>query len=723
MAMKIRWFLFTAVLFSIYVHAEDKMLPAPDPLALEASWWSYYSADEKIDKVELLARIDRTHKRLLQTLKGLNNRQLELLTPMVKKIHEGLKQYSSLTEASASDVLTIPPAAEKYSLEEALKRFQLWRKLNHELDLERDDLAWQRAQLTLQRKRQSQRRSDYLGLPASDPQRLTQGIMLMSSRVSLELATLQNKRRETKLKDATIQVQRLHDELDIIHQRLISAADDKQTWQKQQSSAKAMVESMRQQAGVPVSEQSPDTPVGSANIKRLLLKSAAIDVQISVHELAAMRYQMIGDLAQLVSESKTDPQATESLLSITKQFIDLKQSINEQKQSWYSLVVQARRFASAQISNNDRADQVLSEAYKQLLKQADDNDRLLRELDLEQDTGDFLLQLIQAKVKDTAGLFKGWQIGAETWIVKSWDQLGEWLNATLFEISEAPVTTMGLFRVLLIITIAWFISRVFRRGLDRLGQRKDGVSASSLYTLGRVIHYVILVVGVIIGLSSIGIDFTKFALFASALGVGIGFGLQNLISNFVAGLMILFEKSLKVGDFVELASGLTGEVKEINMRSTLITTNDNVDILVPNSEFVNNQVTNWTLRDTIRRIHVPFGVAYGTDKELVKKAVLEAAYAINWTLDDNRKSRQPQIWFVEFGDSSLNFELVVWLKADAVKRPGAVKAAYLWEIDTKLKQYGIEIPFPQRDLHLRSVFGQKDEAGLSLISKQNEPGP
>ena len=188
--------------------------------------------------------------------------------------------------------------------------------------------------------------------------------------------------------------------------------------------------------------------------------------------------------------------------------------------------------------------------------------------------------------------------------------------------------------------------------------------------------------------------------------------------NFVSGLIILFEKSLKVGDFVELSSGLAGEVKEINMRGTLITTNDNIDIIVPNSDFVNNQVTNWTLRETYRRIHVPFGVAYGTDKDLVKQAALEAADEVKWTLSDD-VNRKPQVWLVQFGDSSLNFELVVWLQAEAVKRPGAVQAAYLWEIDTKLKEHGIEIPFPQRDLHLRSVFGQKDEADWLLMGRQN----
>ena len=248
---------------------------------------------------------------------------------------------------------------------------------------------------------------------------------------------------------------------------------------------------------------------------------------------------------------------------------------------------------------------------------------------------------------------------------------------------------------------------MLRRALQRIGARRESLNQGSIYTLGRILHYVILAIGIIIALSSIGIDFTKFALFASALGVGIGFGLQTLVSNFVAGLIILFEKSLKIGDFVELESGVTGEVREINMRSTLITTNDNIDIVVPNSEFVNGRVTNWTMREVYRRVHIPFGVAYGTDKELVKKAALEAAADVPVTLSGHKR-REPQIWFVEFGDSSLNFELVAWLKPDAVKSPGAVHAQYLWEIDNKLRKYDIEVPFPQRDLHVRSVMGKRN---------------
>jgi potassium-dependent mechanosensitive channel len=146
---------------------------------------------------------------------------------------------------------------------------------------------------------------------------------------------------------------------------------------------------------------------------------------------------------------------------------------------------------------------------------------------------------------------------------------------------------------------------------------------------------------------------------------------------------------------------VTGEVKEINTRATLISTNDRVDVLVPNSEFINGTVTNWSLREKHIRTRIPFGVAYGTDKELVKKAALEAASLLLHELK-GRHAKPAEVWLVGFGESSLNFELVLWLQPEAVKRPRNVLAAYNWELETALAKYGIEIPFPQRDLHIKS---------------------
>ena len=282
------------------------------------------------------------------------------------------------------------------------------------------------------------------------------------------------------------------------------------------------------------------------------------------------------------------------------------------------------------------------------------------------------------------------------------------LNYSLFEVGEAAITLGGVLRVLGILLAAWFASKWLRLGQDRYGKRRPEVSRPALYAAGRVLHYLLIAIGISLALSAIGLDLTKIAFFASALGVGIGFGLQGVVNNFFSGLILLFERSLKIGDFVELESGVTGEVTDISIRATRITTNDNIDILVPNSEFVNGRVTSWTLRETARRIKVKFGVAYGSDKELVKKAALEAAEAVPFTLA-NEGPRRSQVWLVNFGDSSLDFQLVVWLTADAVKRPGAVQAAYYWALEDALLKYGINIPFPQRDLHIRSVFDASGE--------------
>lgn len=262
------------------------------------------------------------------------------------------------------------------------------------------------------------------------------------------------------------------------------------------------------------------------------------------------------------------------------------------------------------------------------------------------------------------------------------------------QLSLLDAIKAGVFAVVLI----WAAALVARVVESRV-RSSNRMTPSVRGLFGQLIRIAIIGAAVVFALGIVGINLTAFAVFTGALGVGIGFGLQSIFSNFVAGILIIIEKTLKVGDFVDLESGVRGEVREINIRSTLITTNDNIDVLVPNSEFINNRVTNWTLRETLRRIHVPFGVAYGTDKDLVKKAVLEAAAEVPHTLK-TRRDRSADVWLVNFGDSSLDFELVVWLTDEAAKRPARVHADYCWAIETALNEYDIVIPFPQRDLHI-----------------------
>lgn len=272
----------------------------------------------------------------------------------------------------------------------------------------------------------------------------------------------------------------------------------------------------------------------------------------------------------------------------------------------------------------------------------------------------------------------------------------------LMQLGEVALTPGKLTLAVLVLLLAWLVSAVLRRGLHRVEAHSlDANRRAAIYAVGRMVHYVALLVGAILALELIGVPASRFAVFAGALGVGLGFGLQSIFNNFVSGLILLFDRSLKVGDFVELESGVHGEVRDIHIRSTRIVTNDNLDILVPNSEFVSGRVVNWTHRDVSRRMRIPFGVAYGTDKERVKQAALEAAAEVPFTLE-LEGHHAPQVWLAGFGASSLDFELVVWLNAEATKRPGSVRAAYNWALESALSRYQIEIPFPQRDLHIRS---------------------
>jgi small-conductance mechanosensitive channel len=300
-----------------------------------------------------------------------------------------------------------------------------------------------------------------------------------------------------------------------------------------------------------------------------------------------------------------------------------------------------------------------------------------------------------------------------------WHEIGEVLGFPLIS-TKGPngieVTVGTLLAGLVVLVVLWGVTRAVRRAFMRYESRHDTANRAVIYTVSRITHYLLLVVGVLIALTVAGVPMRNFGLFIGALGVGLGFGLQAIFNNFVSGLIILFERSLKVGDFVELASGLHGEVRDIQIRYTRVTTNDNIDVLVPNSEFVNKQVINWTLREASRRLHVKFGVAYGSDKELVKKAGLEAAAAVPFTLAQDGK-RRPQVWLTGFGDSSLDFELVIWLTAEATKRPAGVTAAYNWALHNALQKYAIEIPFPQRDLHLRSWFGLEGEDAIAAMAR------
>ena len=275
---------------------------------------------------------------------------------------------------------------------------------------------------------------------------------------------------------------------------------------------------------------------------------------------------------------------------------------------------------------------------------------------------------------------------AESWL----DRLSE----PLFVISGTPVTIASIISFFVFVVLAYIVSKLLQRSL-RPVYRRRAVDEGIQYALNRLLHYAILALGVYLALDNLGVSVTGLAALGAILGVGIGFGLQNIAQNFVSGLILLLERPVKRGDFVEVGD-TRGTVQEIHARATVVTTLDNVDIVVPNGQFITEPVINSTFHNRRLRVRIDVGVAYGTDTESVRQVLERVAAEHPKVLEDP----EPNVRFEDFGDSSLDFALLVWLP-DPLLEP-QVSSDLRFAIDRAFREAEIEIPFPQRDLHFKS---------------------
>ena len=243
---------------------------------------------------------------------------------------------------------------------------------------------------------------------------------------------------------------------------------------------------------------------------------------------------------------------------------------------------------------------------------------------------------------------------------------------------------------------SFFMSWIVQKLLTDEVLARRRVETGARISIARLVHYVLIFGGFLLALLALGFDFTKLTIILSALGVGIGFGLQSVVNNFVSGLILLFERPVRVGDFIEVGEKWA-EIKKIGLRATTVQTFDQSDMIIPNADLVHNTVTNWTLSTRRVRITIPVGVAYGSDVSLVMETLIACANASS----NVAKTPAPQVLFLSFGDSSLYFELRAWI-THAEKRLD-VKSELHQEIDRSFREAKIEIAFPQQDLHLRSV--------------------
>ena len=269
-------------------------------------------------------------------------------------------------------------------------------------------------------------------------------------------------------------------------------------------------------------------------------------------------------------------------------------------------------------------------------------------------------------------------------------------NRTLFQIgdSEISIGTIVIFFASFYLLVV--VSKNVRLILLNKILAKSKLKKSFRESIANGVRITMMLIGTIIIIQAVGIDLSALSLLAGALGVGIGFGFQKVTDNLISGLTILVEEPIKVGDRVEVGE-VSGDIVNISLRATTIVTNDNISIIVPNSEFISSQVINWSHNNRIIRFRLPVGVSYDEDPEIIKKLLLEVA-------DENPNVQQepkPKVFFEKFGDSSLDFKLGIWTSSHTDK-PEFIRSEINYAIFKKFKENKIKIPFPQRDVHIKS---------------------
>lgn len=278
----------------------------------------------------------------------------------------------------------------------------------------------------------------------------------------------------------------------------------------------------------------------------------------------------------------------------------------------------------------------------------------------------------------------------------------EVLNQPFLSLGGTGVTLLGLLESLAVFIIGFYLGRFYKRRIDAINTDRLNLTPENRSIIANLGYYAIIVLTLMLAVSTLGIDLTSLAIVAGAISVGIGFGLQNIVSNFISGLIMMFEKSVRVGDMVKLPSGELGRIRQMRLRATTLTTFDNIDIIVPNSTFLSQNITNYTYEDSIRRLVIPFGVAYGSEVAQVQRVILEAIEAEErLSFLREHPDRRPDVRMTALGESSLDFVLIVWIDTGNPDKPASFDFHFLPVIYEALNRAQITIPFPQLDLHLK----------------------
>lgn len=675
--------------------------PLPDPINLSPEWWDYFETDP--DK--LPERIAAFESRLNTLKDSLPDKEKEEAAVYIDRILVNLR---ALPEAKRKEIASPPISPgfkESYSLDELLQLAGKERSCHQECDREERDVRRQKEVVQASENYLDTRFVAYDELERGSAERFVAGLEIIASRAALEISQEALRVNEGFVENNRVGCLIAADELKSAIKRVDIASTDRALINRDIGLAEKAVEGAKD---------------------KLLMAESRLVSMVGQQDKMRSTYYL---LAQKVVLSEVDLLLAEMHLL----FLDVKrdlvilhtgQSIDDKRyqkaiDSWEESIEQANdtigRTREATLRERDRllkfivvkgngapaeeAETFQQERYKAVQE-------TLARLQLVEDEiaqAELLFPLVLKELTKHQSYLKN--VASTIWqkVSEAQQPIAKWLSTSLFKVGNVPITPLEILQAIFVVMVAMWLSRLIRKAIDRVAGAHKGSELATIYVIKRLTHYITLTLGVIIALSVLGFSFQNLILILGALSVGIGFGLQNIANNFISGLIILFGRNIKVGDLIELEAGLWGRVTEVRVQNTTIHTYRGIDIMVPNAVLISNKVMNWTQKNPYQRIHIPFTVSYGVDKELVEKVVVEAIEKLPLAQERLAHHPAPQVWLEKFGQAGLDMELVVWVNILSSLGRGSIRSTFLWEIDNALRAHGISMPFPQFDLNIKEI--------------------
>ncbi len=671
----------------------------PTPTTLDPKWWAYFSSAEG---EELRIRIQNFLTRMKAYEKTLSPEAKKAYEGLIEKTIVNLQAYEKLTFQKA-EISPLAPFEKSYTIQQQVDVATDIRKVETQLQNESRELRLLKNRSEAIREHIDNTMASYLKTDENTSEKLKLGLDIMSSQAALGVTGQKIRLLEKKTENIRSQLENLKNELIYARRHTQHGNIDISEVKEKISETKQLLEERKKEAlnaelnaiGVFTEDR-----IGRAKSRLMADYALSADLAESIVKVDLIFQKTllgIGEFAQ-------NPKGVD--LSGMKQQVDQwKDDLDHIQTS----------LAEREIKSNEELERLGSKiSPKEKAKPGDDfrevqkqRYQAVQQIMVNIESLDRKIFATSVILEDFNQMIVNRQSNLASLYYYVYDTLYNsnlfgWYYKTIFKIGGVPISISSLINMLFVIFVAYLVGVVLRVVVVKLSKRHGRITKGTLFLINRIITYFFVIAGIFLAISVIGLDVSTIFIVLGALSVGIGFGLQSIVNNFVSSLVILFSRNINIGDYIELSTGVWGQIEDVNVQNTTIRTWDGIDVVVPNSQLISQEFSNWTMRDPFMRFHIPFSVAYGTDKELVEKAAVEAAMNVECTISSHPTLGPPKIWFTKFGESALEFDLVVWVNMYGVQgKKGSIISTYLWEIDNALKKYNITVPFPQRDLHIK----------------------